>query len=245
MLTRKHMEKARKQQQVVESIEWTLKNGGSLPALGDRIKFIKGTNVEQTFENELIHLLNKYSREQTSNTPDFLLAQYMIGCLELYERAVQSREGWTIGDTHQFKLLPEDDANIGKIRLPLMPPQYRLTQTEHQDTHKCYAFQMTAERRDVTSDWPDWLHQAWNLPHDKVNAVFPKDYPHSDGKDRLVVRFLPDIGGSLDRTNLVTVDWGDYLLLWTEHEDIPDEELPAIEVVREEVFNGNFEKIPR
>lgn len=34
-------------------------------------------------------------------------------------------------------------------------------------------FQMTRERRASNADWPQWLHEAWNLPHIQVGAVGP------------------------------------------------------------------------
>lgn len=49
---------------------------------------------EPPFEKELAALLNRYSCENASNTPDFILAHYLLGCLSLFERAVQRRETW-------------------------------------------------------------------------------------------------------------------------------------------------------
>jgi hypothetical protein len=49
------------------------------------------------------------------------------------------------------------------------------------------AFQMTRERRSDNSEWPEWLNCAWNKPHDEEGAVFPKDYPESDGTDELCI----------------------------------------------------------
>lgn len=46
------------------------------------------------FEKELQALLNRYSAENESNTPDFILAQYLIGCLRAWNTAVQQRETW-------------------------------------------------------------------------------------------------------------------------------------------------------
>ena len=46
------------------------------------------------FEKELEHLINKHSQENASNTPDFILAQYLIGCLAAWNQAVQQRETW-------------------------------------------------------------------------------------------------------------------------------------------------------
>ena len=46
------------------------------------------------FERALIVLLNHHSQEGASNTPDFILAQYLIGCLDAFSQAVQQREAW-------------------------------------------------------------------------------------------------------------------------------------------------------
>lgn len=34
------------------------------------------------------------------------------------------------------------------------------------------AFQMTEARRWDNSEWPDWLHEAWNRPAGEVGALF-------------------------------------------------------------------------
>ena len=39
-------------------------------------------------------MLNSFNREAASNTPDFLLAEYMLRCLEAYEIAVKERDKW-------------------------------------------------------------------------------------------------------------------------------------------------------
>lgn len=39
-------------------------------------------------------LINKYSREEDSNTPDFILAAYLIACLEAFEVASNRRQVW-------------------------------------------------------------------------------------------------------------------------------------------------------
>lgn len=48
----------------------------------------------EEFEQELASLLNRASMETTSNTPDFILAQYLLGCLATFNTAVQQRETW-------------------------------------------------------------------------------------------------------------------------------------------------------
>ncbi len=46
------------------------------------------------FEEELSDLINKHSQENASNTPDYILAQYMNNCLKAFETAIQQRETW-------------------------------------------------------------------------------------------------------------------------------------------------------
>lgn len=46
------------------------------------------------FERLLAGLLNAHSMENASNTPDFILAQYLKGCLETFVTAIQQRENW-------------------------------------------------------------------------------------------------------------------------------------------------------
>ncbi len=38
--------------------------------------------------------INRHSAENASNTPDFILAQYLEGCLAAFNTAVQEREAW-------------------------------------------------------------------------------------------------------------------------------------------------------
>lgn len=45
-------------------------------------------------EDEIKALLNCHSAENVSNTPDWLLAQYLLSCLAAFNTAVQQRENW-------------------------------------------------------------------------------------------------------------------------------------------------------
>jgi hypothetical protein len=38
--------------------------------------------------------INSVSAENSSNTPDFILAEYLVGCLEVYRKATLERERW-------------------------------------------------------------------------------------------------------------------------------------------------------
>ncbi|GAA2554607.1 hypothetical protein GCM10010423_64730 [Streptomyces levis] len=55
---------------------------------------IEHMNVANAFNKELAALLNKYSAEEHSNTPDFILAQYLVTCLDAFTVASRNREEW-------------------------------------------------------------------------------------------------------------------------------------------------------
>jgi len=46
------------------------------------------------FEKELQDLLNRHSKENESNTPDFILASFLVDCLDAYTSASSRRESW-------------------------------------------------------------------------------------------------------------------------------------------------------
>lgn len=46
------------------------------------------------FAKALQELLNKHSCENRSNTPDFILARFLYGCLAVFDLAVKQRETW-------------------------------------------------------------------------------------------------------------------------------------------------------
>jgi hypothetical protein len=47
-----------------------------------------------TFAGELTSLLNRYTQETASDTPDWILAQYLLGCLAAWNQGIQHREQW-------------------------------------------------------------------------------------------------------------------------------------------------------
>ena len=44
--------------------------------------------------NEIRAAINRCSRENVSNTPDFILAEYLMACLVAFESASIRREDW-------------------------------------------------------------------------------------------------------------------------------------------------------
>ena len=59
------------------------------------------------FQSELIALINRHSKEKESNTPDYVLAKYLCGCLDAFNCATVERWVW-----HKFctnsKAVPTD-----------------------------------------------------------------------------------------------------------------------------------------
>lgn len=49
---------------------------------------------EKSLSDELSSLINRHSRENDSNTPDFILAGFMMMCLRAGEYLVNMREQW-------------------------------------------------------------------------------------------------------------------------------------------------------
>lgn len=49
---------------------------------------------EISFRQELSQLLNRYSRENTSGTPDYILANHLGRCLDSFDQTMIERENW-------------------------------------------------------------------------------------------------------------------------------------------------------
>lgn len=48
----------------------------------------------KTFEQELEYIINKHSLENASNTPDFILAGYLMACLRAWNIHINKRSEW-------------------------------------------------------------------------------------------------------------------------------------------------------
>lgn len=66
-------------------------------------------------QRALTGLLNKFSVEGESNTPDFILAKFMLKCLEAFDEATTSRTSWHV--TSKEEAATERDAELKRRRL--------------------------------------------------------------------------------------------------------------------------------
>ncbi len=50
------------------------------------------------FRKELASLINHHSKENGSDTPDFILATYLVDCLQAFDKATKARSKWYVPD---------------------------------------------------------------------------------------------------------------------------------------------------
>ncbi len=50
--------------------------------------------TDESFRQELAALINRHSLENGSDTPDFILSQYVTDCLDAWDKGVARREEW-------------------------------------------------------------------------------------------------------------------------------------------------------
>jgi hypothetical protein len=55
---------------------------------------IEELSGQPSLQSELSSVLNRYSAENGSGTPDFILAEYLLGCLKSYNNAITRRAAW-------------------------------------------------------------------------------------------------------------------------------------------------------
>jgi len=55
-------------------------------------------NKRDALIHDMTELLNTYSMEQESDTPDFILAEYLVNCLDAFSVAAARSNQWWGGD---------------------------------------------------------------------------------------------------------------------------------------------------
>ena len=60
------------------------------------------TDKDDRFKKGLEELINAYSMENGSDTPDFILAEYLLGCLRVFNETTFKRENWYSRPTEQL-----------------------------------------------------------------------------------------------------------------------------------------------
>ena len=64
------------------------------------------------FKTELEELINKHSMENSSDTPDFILAQYLRGCLVNFGIAMRARDKWYGINQEESRVISREENSI-------------------------------------------------------------------------------------------------------------------------------------
>lgn len=67
------------------------------------ISDVTSTDNSKSFHDELTSVINRYSKENESDTPDYILALYLMACLDAFSFSVILRDRW-----YGFKTLTRD-----------------------------------------------------------------------------------------------------------------------------------------
>lgn len=63
---------------------------GTTPWLQERLEVPEPTDLRAAIERAV----NRFSAENGSNTPDFILADYLVACLTMFDATVNRRDEW-------------------------------------------------------------------------------------------------------------------------------------------------------
>ena len=73
-----------------------------------------------SFERELEDLLNKYCIESKASTPDYIVAKYVMNCLESMNNVIKHRDHWyDLRRKHKF-IYSESEETINKVNERMM-----------------------------------------------------------------------------------------------------------------------------
>lgn len=86
----------------------------------DKVRY-EPAEPRHDLQAELASLLNRFSRENASNTPDFILASFMMGALRAFEACAKWRDDWHTGNKPQSPG-PEREGDAYIAPLPEPPP---------------------------------------------------------------------------------------------------------------------------
>ena len=85
------------------------------------------------------------------------------------------------------------------------------------------AFQMTRERRRDNSEWPVWLHDAWQREDTETGSLYPHEYGRDDGV--VLIKTLEGVH---------KVSWGDWIIRGVAGELYP---------CKPDIFEATYEKV--
>lgn len=135
-------------------------NADERQAFIDKAHIVLSEPAKKTFREELSSLINSFSLENGSNTPDFILAEYLNMSLSVFDHTTKTRDKWFGRDAAPF---PEQNIKISLLG----KNQYRDIEGNIRDTRT----------REILS------HHDENLKQDTSSKVdlSPPPIPFGDG----------------------------------------------------------------
>lgn len=113
----------------------------------DGARYLHGTvpngdaEKEPSFHEELRQLLNRHSKENPSNTPDYILADYLIACLDIFGATLEQRDRWwgqpQLNYSESEKVMYEEETYIQKGQRLVF--DYVTNHLEKTDTHATFS----------------------------------------------------------------------------------------------------------
>lgn len=73
---------------------------------------------EDNLTRELSNLLNRYNADNWANTPDFILAEHLMGCLRQYRATLEHTRTW-----HRWPTLAEKLRQRPRFTASTLPPE--------------------------------------------------------------------------------------------------------------------------
>lgn len=94
----------------------------------------------KTFRRELISLINRHSKENGSNTPDYILADYLIECLNNFNKTTNMRNDWyeekTVVDEGYKKFMEKVSETVYNLKRAGDKINVELINTKFSETQK-------------------------------------------------------------------------------------------------------------
>jgi len=148
--------------------------------------------MEDKFKKELEQLINKYSMENDSNTPDFILAEYLSNCLRTFNTTIQRRESWYGRDKKKSDLCDQLSAEKLADTLVKLAENYRYnalcaratlypgkTMEEVQEILKYYTAEYLLDTTDLSNDFKEQVrYNIWEsigYREDFLNDIIRKN----------------------------------------------------------------------
>lgn len=135
---------------------------------------------------ELTRAVNRASAENGSNTPDYVLGEFLAGVLEAFNTAIRAREEWhgstpnsisaAMGALLGYELGVEDAANTLKTKVEQLAKELTDERVQHQHADKAQERGALMSDTPMSTDPRDIIEPGWQTSHKRLpcnNSAIP------------------------------------------------------------------------